>query len=132
MVIWKSETLRSSRDQATATRILRLVTLVLCTGPSCRRGTTSVGGCTGIRSESVCFATLVCALRSQSCYSTPRPIQLNRDRDGTAVRGAGAGTVEGPAVRGAGAETVEGPGSSENTSNRLFFRSAIIVTALAA
>ena len=33
----------------------------------------------------------------------------------TAVRGKGAGTVEGPAVRGAGAETVEGPGSSENT-----------------
>ena len=52
--------------------------------------------------------------------------------EGTAVRGAGAGTVEGPAVRGAGAETVEGLGSSENTSNRLFFSSAFIVTALAA
>ena len=65
------------RDQATATRILRLVTLVLCTGPSCCHGTTSIGGCTGMLSESVCFATLVCALRSQSCYSTPRPIQVS-------------------------------------------------------
>ena len=51
--------------------------------------------------------------------------------EGTLVRGAGAGTVEGLAVRGAGAETVEGPGSSENTSNRVFFSSAFIVTALA-
>ena len=52
--------------------------------------------------------------------------------EGTAVRGAGAGTIEGPTVRGARAETVVGPGSPENTSNRLFFSSAFIVTALVA
>ena len=46
--------------------------------------------------------------------------------------GAGAGTVEGPAAYGVGAGIVERPGSSEITSNRLFFSSAFILSALAA
>ena len=49
-----------------------------------------------------------------------------------AVYSEGAGNVEGPAAYGAGTGTVEGPGPSENTSNRLFFSSAVIALALAA
>ena len=45
--------------------------------------------------------------------------------------GAGAGIVEGPAAYGVGAGIVERTDSSEITSNRLFFSSAFILSALA-
>ena len=58
--------------------------LVLCTGPSCRHGTTSIGGCTGMRSESVphlcarCEVKVVIQLQDRSSFHYDRVPELER------------------------------------------------------